>query len=438
MTTSIDETCLLEKEAEVAPWGRLRAVGQQGLALVDQAVVSGASFMTTLVVGRVAGREQLGAYSLGFTLVVLALCLQDALVASPYTVYANRLEEGEDRSRLTGAALAQLGLLGLLLGVALALAAWFVREPWPLVSPVLGVLALTVPWVLLREFRRRLAYAHQHNREALVIDGSAALLQLGGLVGLMAAGVLSAATAHAAVGLAAAVVALTALALAWRHFSFRREHLAGQMRRHWDFGRWLLAGQLTGLGYWHLVQWLLAARLGTAATGAFAACLTVVTLANPFILGFGLVLGPSVARAFTEGGPARVRHILVRSSLILAGVTLLLAGLAALVGGYLIAWLYGPDYAGHGGTVALLSLVVPLVGLNLAADHGLRAVERPQVNFKASLASLVVTVAVTWILLGWCGLTGAALSLFAGEATGFVIRWSAFWCLTRDGAEGRS
>ena len=40
-----------------------------------------------------------------------------------------------------------------------------------------------------------------------------------------------------------------------------------------------------------------------------------VTVANPFILGFGNVVSPSVARAFVEGGPGAVRQVLFRAAL---------------------------------------------------------------------------------------------------------------------------
>src|SRR5262249_41234572 len=145
-----------------------------------------------------------------------------------------------------------------------------------------------------------------------------------------------------------------------------------------------------------LVHWLVAARLGTAATGELAACLTVVTVANPFVLGFGNFVGPSVARAFAEGGRLRVREVLFHATLPLAVVALPLAAVAVTAGGWLIAKLYGPDYAGHGTTVALLGLLVPLVAGNNMADHGLRALDRPEVNFRGSLASLLITPAVAW------------------------------------------
>src|SRR4051812_40178661 len=107
MSTAVHGTCVTQSEGGAAPGARLRAAGRGGLALVAQALVSGMNFGTSLLVGRFAGPDELGVYSLGFTLVVVAMSFQDSLVSSPYTVYGNRLE-GEDRSRLAGAALAQL------------------------------------------------------------------------------------------------------------------------------------------------------------------------------------------------------------------------------------------------------------------------------------------------------------------------------------------
>ena len=102
----------------------------------------------------------------------------------------------------------------------------------------------------------------------------------------------------------------------------------------------------------------------------------------------------------------------------------------------MIAWMYGPDYSGLGVTAALVGLLVPLVATSTLAEHGLRAVERPQVNFTASLISLLVTAAVSWTLIGPYQVAGAAAGLVAGEVAGSVIRWSAFWRLTRAEPEG--
>src|SRR2546429_36531 len=50
--------------------------GNNALALIDQAVVSGTSFLTTILIGRWCGASELGIYALGFSLLVSWGCVQ--------------------------------------------------------------------------------------------------------------------------------------------------------------------------------------------------------------------------------------------------------------------------------------------------------------------------------------------------------------------------
>ena len=56
--------------------------------------VSGASFLTLIQIGRWAGADQLGVYSMAFSLIVAWSCVQDSLVSLPYTIYRHRSERG--------------------------------------------------------------------------------------------------------------------------------------------------------------------------------------------------------------------------------------------------------------------------------------------------------------------------------------------------------
>lgn len=412
-------------------WQRFEeGFGQQGVALTDQALVSGTNFLTTLFVGRVAGTEELGIYSLGFTLIVFALCFQDSLIASPYTIDVNRVE-WEHRPAIAGSAVAHLLILALIVCFVLGAAAVIASGFWPQGSIVLATLALTIPWLSAREFYRRFQYANLFSRGALVLDISVAALQCFGLVALAAAGLLTAISAHATIGFSCGLCAAIALFMSRRCFAFCPQGSMVTLTRHWSFGRWMLASQLTALGYWYLVNWLVAGRLGITETGEFVACMAAVTVANPFILGFGNIVGPSVARAFAEGGVERVRKVLHRATLPLFVLAIVIAGLAALGGGQLVSFLYASDFRSHRGTIAILGLLVPLVATGTMADHGLRAIGQPRVNFTANIVGLGVTLTVTWFLLAPYRLTGAALGLLAGEVAGSFIRWSTFWRLTR-------
>src|SRR5690349_5149908 len=72
-------------------WGHsLRLASTRALALADQAVVSGTSFLTTAMIARWAPPDELGMYALGISLVVSWVAVQDTLVLLPYTIHRHR------------------------------------------------------------------------------------------------------------------------------------------------------------------------------------------------------------------------------------------------------------------------------------------------------------------------------------------------------------
>ena len=85
---------------------KLRSSGVRSgtLALIDQGLVSASRFVTTVLVGRAAGDAGLGAYSLGFTLLMLLTCVQDSLLSVPFTVFGNRMSQ-RGRRRYAGSVL---------------------------------------------------------------------------------------------------------------------------------------------------------------------------------------------------------------------------------------------------------------------------------------------------------------------------------------------
>jgi O-antigen/teichoic acid export membrane protein len=147
-------------------------------AIADQGVLSGSNFLTTIVVGRLCGASQLGAYALGVTLLVLLGGLQNSLILSPYTVFSNRGKE-KDLARYAGSILVQQGLVTLVGMITFATAGTIVSVAGgqPGVVEVLWALVITVPFFSFREFCRRILMARLHVKTVLVLDGFVMLLQ---------------------------------------------------------------------------------------------------------------------------------------------------------------------------------------------------------------------------------------------------------------------
>lgn len=398
------------------------------VSLVDQIVVSGINFIMTVLVGRSGGPEELANYALGFTLVILIFSVLETLITMPYTIYANRLE-GAARTGYRGAVLVQCGLLAAV--AAMVLAGWGMVistgfGPQGL-APVLYVLSAAIPFYILREFARQFAFAHLNSKTALQLDLCAGTLQLVFIAILAAGGFLSAVTVYATIGVANAIVALTWLILSRNDFGVQRNQIFPVIRRNLSFGGWILSGRIVGqLNSDILVLWLMAFALGNKATGIFAACMTVVHLSNPFVLGMGQVLTPRVAQAFADNGPREVQRVARKATLFMG---LALSGFcigAFLFGEEALRLFYGSQYDGNRYIITVLSLSILASALSMPAASSLLALERPDVSLKASVTGLLLTVTVASTLVFPLGVLGVACGLLSGQIGASAVRLIVF------------
>src|SRR5207245_10919035 len=123
------------------------------LALIELGVVSGTSFLTTILIGRWCGASELGVYALGFSLLVSWGCVHQSLIALPYTIYRHRGLWGT-QEEYAGSALVHNGLLSALALVALAVGALFLSLGGPMAgaAAVAWTLPGALPFALLRVF----------------------------------------------------------------------------------------------------------------------------------------------------------------------------------------------------------------------------------------------------------------------------------------------
>ncbi|HEV3023763.1 MAG TPA: polysaccharide biosynthesis C-terminal domain-containing protein, partial [Pirellulales bacterium] len=182
-----------------------------------------------------------------------------------------------------------------------------------------------------------------------------------------------------------------------------------------------------------VLHWCLALVLGAGATGEFAAATTIVSLANPFILGAGNLLMPVTAHTFARSGAAGVWRLALRSTRWLAAGLACFSLSVALAGEQALTVVYGGQFGGQRLTVTLLAVAISVAALGLSAEHGLRASDRPRAIFAANFLALVVTLGLAACLVPTHGNVGAAISLLAGNLVGCVMRWWAFrfWILDR-------
>jgi O-antigen/teichoic acid export membrane protein len=402
------------------------------ISIADQVLVSGTNFLTAVIVGRACGPHELGDYTLGFTLFVLAVCVQRALISMPFTLHLYYFE-GDRQRAYAGSTLAHLLALGLatmlVLGLGtLTLAMGF--GPANLV-PLAGVLALVFPLAFLVEFARRFALARLEMMTVLVVDVAVTVLQIGGLLTLASLGMLSAVGAYIAVGVAAAVTGVTWLWVARAEFLFHPARIAADAARNWRYGRWLLVGQVTLTGRSYSLIWLVALLMDTTTTGIFVACDTLVRLWSPLPLAVANILFPSASRAFAKGDTAEVRRMVNHSTLLLIAASLPFSAFLALLGDLVVTTLYGNEYSGYGLVMGMLGMTAVADSIDTGAANGLFAIHRPNVHVIANLLGTVVILLVAATLIPEWGLVGAAAGSVTGRVVTSTMQYALFLRLTR-------
>jgi O-antigen/teichoic acid export membrane protein len=397
------------------------------LALADQAVVSAASFLTTVVIARWTIPNELGLYSIGVSLLVSLLSIQESLISLPYTIQQHRAPgtsaEHAGSSLTHSALLSALGIVVLVV-TALILSA---SGAEPQLRAMTWTLAGVLPFALLREFARKFSLAHLYTGQALILDSAVAAIQLAGLSWLGWTGRMSSATACAALGVACASTAIVWLCFSRGRFAIRWDQVLTTTRQSWGLGKWLFAGQITGTVQRYMPYWLLALVVGTTATGVFAACMSVVMFANPLITGINNIMTPRAVLALKEGGGALLRRQIIRDALLLGAATTLFSMVALFVADDVMRLLYpGKEYEGQGRAVAVLAVALLASAVGTPASIALASMERARAFVWASSVGAAVTGVLVWLLMVEWGLLGAAYGFLAGNVAGSVGRWVAF------------
>ncbi len=409
--------------------------GPGPLALIDQAVVSGASFATSVLVARAWSPDEFGVYSLALGLTLVARAVLGELVASPYTVYSGRYQ-GRELAEYTGSTLVHYLVLTGLAGAGLAAATVVLWVRGAEAAGAVGAAAVACPFLLLREYVRRVDLAQLEVGAVLATDAAVAAGQMGGLVLLWECRLLSVVTALGVLGAAAAAAFVVWCTVRLPAVRVVPARVGGDWRQNWGFARWAVVGFMVGSATPYVLPWVIASAAGEGATGVFVACVTLVNVAGMYIAGVTNYLTPRAARAYTTGGVGELRRVLGRTALMFSVILGGFAAAVAAAGDRPAVLVYGPAYAGCGTVLAVLAAQVWVTSLGVTAGNGLWALDRPRANAAADAITILATVMAVWVLLPPYGVVGAALGALAGTTVGVLARVAVLLRLLR-GAAGR-
>lgn len=408
--------------------GRPRRFWQPFLAVVDQAIFGGSRFLVTLILGRLAGLEELGLFAMGFTCYLLASNTQQALVHTPLAVFLHRTPISERAERIGSAVLHFICLSAVASLAMLALAIGFsVTERIAGLDAVLFTLTFALPALLLRDLWRGIGMAEIALPRVLALDVAYTTLVVIFLVALHYAESLSAVYGHLAVGIASALAVVGCIAFLRPRTKMSVHTARQEASRSWAIGRYVWAAQTAFLVRAYAMHWILGLYVSAESAGIFAAVEAFVLLPNPLVRGFANYFTPAAAKVLVERGKAQLAQMCKVAGLLLALLLSITTAVFAFFGDDLATLAYGPEFAGNGAAITSFAVFALLEALSIPLTAGLSVLERAQSIARAATWSVIVTLACAVPLLGAFGVAGAAQAMAIGAAVALGIELKAFY-----------
>lgn len=391
-------------------------------ALADQVIFNAGNFLRGVILARMVSQGEFGLFTLGWTIISFLFSVTTTLVSTPYSVYCPRLK-GAELARYTGSALFHLFFLVISLtvvGIGTSLSFALMGDSKE-ISVLAWSITIVVAPILLRDHIRRLCIARLWMRAAIAVDLSTVIVQLGLLLAVGAIAGLSAATVFVVIGSGCLLVTLPWLAMYRREFIVSRPQVLVDWRTNWLLGRWGLASAVLYLFAVSLYPWILAALHGTDSAGIWAACIGVVALGNPLLLGLQNYFLPKASHIFAEGGASALRSFVTRAALLMGGSVTVLCVILVPIGGWLVSTIYGDSYSGNGLVVALLLANFSILSFSVCFARGIFILERADIDFKINIVSIIFVFSIGIWMVKEIGVTGAALSMLIGHFFSLVL-----------------
>jgi O-antigen/teichoic acid export membrane protein len=399
------------------------------LIYTDQAIVSGFSFLSSILLARYLGLQGFGIFSIAWLGVMIASSINQPLIITPMQTLGNK-KTGADRAQYLQA----LIFKQLLFAIAMSLLAFgavqfmsMVLHNWKVAS-IRFAFPLAVFAYLLQDFFRRYYFMSEKPEKAILID----TIAYGGLV-------LSAFMLHFFHSMDAQFVllltavfflyaALTAL-LALPGLVFNWQEIKNVILEHWGFSKWLTATALLQWFSGNLFIIAAGAILGPAAVGATRMAQNIVGVTHVLFLAMENIIPARAAMQLRNNGPEGMMRYLLKFSWQMGAITVGVLALIATFSYTIIDFCYGSEYVAYQHILIGFCVLYLIVFLGYPFRYAIRTLERTRVIFVSFIASSVFSVATAYPAIRLFGITGVVGGLMI---TQLITLWIYLYCLRKE------
>jgi len=395
-----------------------------GLAIVDQALVTGSNFALSILLARWLTPVQYGAYAVAFSVFVLVGMMYQALLLEGMSVFGASVFRTCLRKYLKSMLflhVAVASMIFLVLGASAGVA--FRIAPSSGLPGALAGIAVATPLIMLFWLAKRAFYLQLTPGPSTAGAFFYCAMIVGGLFLIDRRGLISPFSAFLLLGLSAFGTSI----FMFTHLKFRlpadtsAPTLSDTWRRHWKYGRWAVLAEFSKWVPAYIFYPLLSSFRGIAQAGELRALMNFNAAIFQTYAALSSLLLPYAARVFASQGRPGTLALAKRIALGFVSVGFLYWGVVLTFKGPIFHLLYSGRYMELAGLLPVVALSSILWSASLGPTDALRAMESSGSVLAAVCVSSTIAIAVGIPLTWFLGLRGAIWSMALSEGLALVM-----------------
>lgn len=390
--------------------------------MADQGLFTASNFFVSILLARELAPQDYGAFAVAYAVFWLVGVLHNALLTEPMLVFGADKHKGHLPKYLGVLLYSHFGFgascsLLLLTGGLVA-----ARSGSHSLSLAFLGLAGAAPFMLLQILMRRACYVSFKPHLAasggalymvLILCGAYLLYQVGWLFACTAFGLMG--LSGLATGLFLVIILRVSLPSLGDGTLIR-----GFLRDHWGYGRWSMGTRTMVWVTQSSFFVLLPVWSGLEASAALRALMNLIMPVLQTYTALSVLLLPTLVQARDQAGFGRATRV---SFVLVVSVSVLYWLALGLFHRPLINWIYGGQYIEYADLMWVLALVPIIFGVVEVQSTMLRALEKVDLVFWASVTSTVVALTVGLGAVYTLGVFGAVVWLLLAGAANLLTMW---------------
>lgn len=404
---------------------RFSLIFKSSIATFDQAILSAVNFAVSIILIKYATKSEYGYYSIAFSVLLIFISIQNAVVNTPLAVllvtkkgaskrqYAGSLCYGQFLGIIPGACLGIAGI-GLLSFFGLDSAKAYVAA-----SVCIGAIG-----ILFRDFLRAYFFAEENPAQALTMDAIYAALFLSLVVLALVFFEIRSSIIFVFMGISGLAVGVVFTRN--RNWHYQIQSIREGYRENWQYGKWALLGVLITHTQDYSYIYLLGGMLGSVAVADVSAARLLLMPLALAEMGWSKVVIPHGSKLREQNQLNALFKNQVLASMIF---TLSIAAYVALLltfFGVLESFLLSDKYAESRDYILLWGAIFIVRFITLNASYGLQVTKKFDTIAKANFVTMLIAVPCTYFLIKWYGIEGGLISLIIGGSLLGMALWFFF------------